>query len=126
MTKLEKVLYTAKAHTTGGRDGGASSCVNQGVTKQKEPRVMEKHTGKQLVITVVDDNPAILQLVAGVLRMQGYRVLEAESGAEALDAAEHHDKPVDLLLTDIDMPGMDGISLWQEVRERWPETKVVF
>jgi len=81
---------------------------------------------KQFTIAVVDDNPAILQLVAKVLRIQGYQVLEAGCGAEAMDAAKRHDKPVDLLLTDIDMPGIDGVLLSREVRERWPETKVVF
>lgn len=86
----------------------------------------EKHTKEQFVITVVDDNPAVLQLAATVLRMQGYRVLEARCGADALDAAERHDKAVDLLLTDMEMPGMDGISLWREIRARRQETRVVF
>lgn len=86
----------------------------------------DNHTEKQFVIAVVDDNPAVLQLAANLLRMQGYRVLEARCGTEALHTAERHDKAVDLLLTDIDMPEMDGISLSQEVRERWPETRVVF
>jgi two-component system, cell cycle sensor histidine kinase and response regulator CckA len=86
----------------------------------------EKRIDKEFTITVVDDNPAVQQFVAKVLRMQGYRVLEAGCGAEALDMAEGHDKQVNLLLTDIDMPGMDGVSLSREVRERWPETKVVF
>jgi CheY-like chemotaxis protein len=88
--------------------------------------MLEKRIEKQFTIAVVDDNPAILQFVAKILRLQGYRVLEAGCGAEALDAAKRHDKPVDLLLTDIDMPGMGGVSLSREVRERWPETKVVF
>ena len=88
--------------------------------------MLDERTEKQFVIAVVDDNPAILQLAASVLRMQGYRVLEARCGTEALHTAERHDEAVDLLLTDIDMPGMDGVSLSQEVRERWPETRVVF
>ena len=88
--------------------------------------MLGKGIEKQFTIAVVDDDPAILKLAATVLRIQGYRVLEGGCGAEALDVAERHDKPVDLLLTDIDMPGMDGVSLSREVRERWPETKVVF
>jgi two-component system cell cycle sensor histidine kinase/response regulator CckA len=88
--------------------------------------LLEKGIEKQFTIAVVDDNPAILRLAAHVLRSQGYRVLEAGCGAEALDVAERHDKPVDLLLTDIDMPGMDGVSLSREVCERWPKTRVVF
>ena len=88
--------------------------------------MLEKLIEKAFTIAVVDDNPAILKLAAKVLRIQGYRVLEAGCGAEAMDVAERHDKPVDLLLTDIDLPGMDGVSLSREVRERWPEAKVVF
>jgi two-component system, cell cycle sensor histidine kinase and response regulator CckA len=77
-------------------------------------------------IVVAEDNPAILQLASSALRMQGYQVLEANCGTEALDAAERHDQPVDLLLTDVEMPGMDGIALWQSIRAQRPETKVVF
>jgi len=88
--------------------------------------MLEKHIEKEFTIAVVDDNPAVRRFTATVLRMYGYRVLEAGCGAEAMDAAEHHGNPVDLLLTDIDMPGMDGVALSREVRERWPETKVVF
>jgi two-component system cell cycle sensor histidine kinase/response regulator CckA len=88
--------------------------------------MLENRIKQQFTIAVVDDNPAILQLVAKVLRIQGYQVLEAGCGVEALDAAKRHDKPVDLLLTDIDMPGIDGVSLSREVHERWPETRVVF
>ena len=88
--------------------------------------MVEKHVEHEFTIAVVDDNPAVLKLAANVLRNEGYRVLEAGCGAEALDIAKRHDKPVDLLLTDIDMPGMDGVSLSREARERWPEIKVVF
>ena len=88
--------------------------------------MLEKHIEKKFTIAVVDDNPAIRRFVAKVLRMHGYRVLEAGCGAEAMDAAEHHGNTVDVLLTDIDLPGMDGVSLSRVLRERWPETKVVF
>jgi two-component system cell cycle sensor histidine kinase/response regulator CckA len=74
--------------------------------------MLEKHIEKEFTIAVVDDNPAVRRFMAKVLRMQ--------------DAAEHHGNPVDLLLTDIDLPGMDGVSLSRVLRERWPETKVVF
>ena len=88
--------------------------------------MLEKPVEKQFTIVVVDDNKAVRQFVAKVLRMQGYRVLEAGCGAEALDVAEQHDEAVDLLLTDFEMPEMDGLSLWREVRERWAEVRVVF
>ena len=78
--------------------------------------MLENRIEKQFTIAVVDDNPAILQLVAKVLRIQGYQVLEAGCGAEAMDAAKRHDKPVDLLLTDVDMPGMDGVTFARSAR----------
>jgi two-component system cell cycle sensor histidine kinase/response regulator CckA len=81
---------------------------------------------KNFVITVADDNPAVLKLASRALRMRGYQVLEANGGTEALELAERHDRPVDLLLTDVEMPGMDGIALWRSIRAWRPETKVVF
>jgi two-component system, cell cycle sensor histidine kinase and response regulator CckA len=81
---------------------------------------------KKFVITVADDDPAIVKLASRALRMRGYQVLEANCGTEALDAAERHDNPVDLLLTDVEMPGMDGIALWRSIRAQRPETKVIF
>jgi CheY-like chemotaxis protein len=88
----------------------------------------EKRMEREFTIAVVDDNPAVRRFVAKALRMCGYRVLEAGCGAEAIDAAEveHHGNPVDLLLTDLDLSGMDGVSLSRLVRKRWPEIRVVF
>jgi len=87
---------------------------------------MFEKSEKQFVIAVADDNPAIVGLTASTLSMQGYQFLEAHCGTEALKAAERHDKPVDLLLTDGEMPGMDGIALWQSIRVQRHETNVVF
>jgi two-component system cell cycle sensor histidine kinase/response regulator CckA len=81
---------------------------------------------RNLTVTVADDSPGVLELVSSVLRMQGYQVLEANSGPEALDAAERHDRPVDLLLTDVEMPGMNGIELSRSMRAQRPGTKVIF
>jgi two-component system cell cycle sensor histidine kinase/response regulator CckA len=81
---------------------------------------------KDFTVTVADDNRGVLELVSSVLRTQGYRVLEATSGPEALDLAERHDCPVDLLLTDIEMPGMDGIELSRSMLAQRPGTKIIF
>ena len=81
---------------------------------------------RNFTVTVADNNRGVLELVSRVLRMQGYQVLEASSGPEALDMAERHDRPVDLLLTDVEMPGMDGIELSRSMRAQRPETKVIF
>jgi CheY-like chemotaxis protein len=60
-------------------------------------------------ILVVDDDREILGLVSNYLRSWGYFVLTAASGVEGISAAEAHSGPIDLLLADVDMPGMTGI-----------------
>lgn len=76
-------------------------------------------------ILTVDDDPDVREFANAVLAQAGYRVLEAVSGEAALrlldDAAE-----VDLLLTDIVMPGLNGLDLARQARARRPAMKVLF
>jgi CheY-like chemotaxis protein len=75
-------------------------------------------------VLIVEDNPAMRRIVLRQLRELGYRVLESDRPAAALEMLKH--EPVDLLFTDIVMPGgLDGIELARLVRERWPALKIV-
>jgi two-component system chemotaxis response regulator CheY len=65
-------------------------------------------------ILVVDDSPSMRQLLGVTLRSAGYQVIEACDGEEALDYARKH--RVDLVLTDVNMPHMDGITLVAHLR----------
>ena len=65
-------------------------------------------------ILVVDDNPTNLKLAATVLECAGHPVLSARNAVEAL-AVLHHSQP-DLILMDIQMPGMDGLTLTRQLR----------
>ncbi|MDH5229112.1 MAG: response regulator [Gammaproteobacteria bacterium] len=65
-------------------------------------------------ILAVDDSASMRQMVAFTLKGAGYDVVEATDGAEALEAAKNGQ--VDLVLTDINMPNMDGIALIKELR----------
>lgn len=77
-------------------------------------------------ILVADDDPAIVQLVGAVLEAEGYRVLAARSAFDALHMAKRHSAGgVDLLLSDLEMPAMDGTALWDEVKHWHPHAKVV-
>jgi response regulator RpfG family c-di-GMP phosphodiesterase len=67
----------------------------------------------------VDDEPSILSALRRLFRPHGYRVLLADSGAAALEMLAQEN--VDLVLSDMRMPGMDGAQLLQAVRERWPD-----
>jgi two-component system, chemotaxis family, chemotaxis protein CheY len=66
------------------------------------------------LILTVDDSPSIRQMTQLTLSGAGYEVAQASDGMEALDYARNH--VVDLVLTDVNMPGMDGISLIRELR----------
>jgi two-component system chemotaxis response regulator CheY len=70
-------------------------------------------TGNKTILAV-DDSASMRQMVGVTLRSAGYEVVEAADGQEALDYARQH--PVDLVLTDVHMPRMDGITLVSELR----------
>jgi two-component system cell cycle sensor histidine kinase/response regulator CckA len=77
-------------------------------------------------ILIVEDDEAVSQLAVRVLRLAGYSVLTASSGAEAMQILERHGKPVHLVLTDIVMPGMSGPDLAAQLGEISPRTKIIF
>ena len=67
-------------------------------------------------ILVVDDEPGILQLVAAILSAQPYRVLLADSGLKALEIYREYGSAIDLVLTDVMMPGMSGLVLAERMK----------
>lgn len=77
-------------------------------------------------VLVVDDDVAARSSMRRVLEQKGYGVLVAESGEHALDLLGQTHLPVDLLVTDVQMPGMAGNELARLVRESWPELPVLF
>jgi DNA-binding NtrC family response regulator len=78
------------------------------------------------VILVVDDEPHIRSLIRSVLARDGRQIIEAGSGAEALAAWERFRDEIDLLLTDIVMPGLDGIDLAHQLSARAPRLRVLY
>ncbi len=77
-------------------------------------------------ILLVEDNERLRKLMAHVLEMRGYRVLDAESGEAALLAAQALATPPNLLLTDAVLPGVSGSELARQLQTRWPDIKVIF
>ncbi len=77
-------------------------------------------------ILLVEDDEAVRDLCRRTLAAQGYRVLEAENGAEALRVAAAHRGPLDLLLTDVVMPGMNGRELAEALATTRPDTAWLF
>jgi DNA-binding NtrC family response regulator len=74
--------------------------------------------GPQRVAIVADDEPLVRQLVCSVLARQGWRTIEAADGIEALGLSI--DAPVDLLITDYEMPSISGLALANVVSRRTP------
>ena len=77
-------------------------------------------------IVLVEDDDAVRMFGARALRNKGYRVVEAKSGEIALDLIRRTEGPIDLLITDVVMPQMDGPRLVREVRALDPAIKVIF
>ncbi len=77
-------------------------------------------------ILVVDDTSDVLTLVCRVLEGQGYQVLAASDGNAAMAACERVRGEIDLLLTDIRMPGMNGVELAGSLVAAYPEVRVLF
>jgi len=77
-------------------------------------------------VLLVEDDDQLRHLTAKILRDQGYTVLEAESGAEALLLSKRHLGPIQLMLTDIVMPEMNGYVLAERLRSSRSDTAVQF
>ena len=78
------------------------------------------------VICVAEDEPLVRRSIVRALRSAGYEVLEAADGVTALEVARDYDGVVDLLLTDVVMPKMNGPALARSMVESHPRLKVVF
>ena len=90
---------------------------------QPEP---EPATGEGVTILVADDETPLRQAVVEILRSAGYTVFEAQTAADAANIAEHGIKKLDILLTDVLMPGLRGPELARLVSEQHPGVRVVY
>src|SRR5437868_7387021 len=77
-------------------------------------------------LLLVEDEPAVRRASAEFLRMQGYKILEANDGLDALSVAKQHPAAIDLLVTDVVMPNMSGGELAKELARRIPKMKFLF
>ena len=101
---------------------GATSAA-KGASAEAKPRA--DLTG-QGTILLVEDEEGLRSLNARGLRSRGYSVIEASNGLEALEALEEKNGAVDLVVSDVVMPEMDGPSLLKAMRGRNPELKIIF
>jgi two-component system cell cycle sensor histidine kinase/response regulator CckA len=77
-------------------------------------------------VLVCDDDERVRELIANVLRLRGYTVLEASSGRHALEISAQHRGPIHLLVTDLVMPKLGGIELASQLRKQAPRLIVLY
>lgn len=99
--------------------------VNERPNEIVEPREAPLARGSETILLAEDDD-VLRRLTARILTAQGYRVLEASDGVEALRVAEEHEGDLDLLTTDMVMPSMGGHDLASQLTARRPGLKVLF
>jgi two-component system, cell cycle sensor histidine kinase and response regulator CckA len=81
--------------------------------------------GTETILLVEDDN-GVRDLAQRILQKQGYRILAAPNGPEALQLAAHHRGPIHLLVADVVMPGLNGKALADQLTALYPSLKVLF
>jgi CheY-like chemotaxis protein len=91
-----------------------------------EGRTNEVFPGSGETILLVEDNPMVLDFAFNIMERMGYKVLKAESGEIAIELEESYKDRIDLLITDVVLPGINGKLLAEELNRRRPELKVLF
>jgi len=89
------------------------------------PAVARDVTGQDTIL-LVEDEEAVRSFAARALRMRGYNVLEAGGGEEALEIVKRDGDKIDLVITDVVMPNMDGPTMVRHVKVLKPDLQVIF
>jgi nitrogen-specific signal transduction histidine kinase/CheY-like chemotaxis protein len=97
----------------------------QAVAESRPGKAASSCRGTETIL-LVEDNDLVRRLARSVLEQFGYRVLEARNGEEACRLGRGYEERIDLLLTDVVMPGMSGQTLAGQIREMRPETEILF
>jgi PAS domain S-box-containing protein len=115
---------------------GEGTCVSIFLPRAREAaaKVVDKSSSQSVaggalkrnkLILLVDDDADVRSIVGAMLSDAGYAVVEASSGAAALDALEHADRPFELALVDVAMPGITGLELATIARRSWPALPIL-
>jgi len=89
------------------------------------PAVTQPQRGTETVL-LVEDEPMVRNYARHILQANGYTVLEASGGQEALDAAQQHKGPIHIMVTDVVMPGMNGREAADRLAPLRPDMKVLY
>jgi CheY-like chemotaxis protein len=90
-----------------------------------EPGGLDKG-GRSGTVLVAEDSDVVRDVIARMLEDDGFAVLQASGGEEALSISRRNDAPIDLLLTDIVMPEMSGVELADRLEKERPGLRILF
>jgi PAS domain S-box-containing protein len=98
----------------------------EGATEQHSTPAPHPSLGGTETVLLVEDEESVRQLVRDTLQAKGYKVLEADGGEAGLAVAMHHPAEIDLVITDVVMPGIGGRELVRQLAQSRPTTKVLY
>ena len=84
-----------------------------------------QHENDPATILLAEDEPGLRQMLADILKAAGYHLMIAEDGHQALQLANGHSGRIDLLVSDIQMPGVTGPGVAEELKRSRPELKIM-
>jgi len=93
--------------------------------QRKEQAPLEAPKGVETVL-IVEDDDAVRSLACKILELQGYKILEAKDGEEAMKVSKEHNGPIHLMITDVVMPGISGRELQEQLHPLRPAMKVLY
>lgn len=127
------IVKQSHGHITVSSEPGNGTTINIFLPKvdaASTPNLQEEshasRPGGMETVLIVEDEDLVRSFCCRCLRSQGYTVLDARNGNEALLTVEQHTGPIDLILTDVVMPEMNGRQLSEQLRATHPDLKVLF
>jgi CheY-like chemotaxis protein len=98
----------------------------QNEVEATQSQTPDEFAGGTETVLLVEDDDVIRELIRDILEMEGYKVLAASRGHEALNICKETEGPVELLITDVVMPEMSGRDLSKTLSEMCPQLKVLY
>ena len=99
---------------------------NEIIEEKESLKTFDKKVIPNKTILIVEDQADVRELITQVLKQNGYNIIEASDGEDALEKCKKYKKDIHLLITDVIMPNMNGLELREQIVVRYPEIKVIF
>jgi two-component system cell cycle sensor histidine kinase/response regulator CckA len=103
-----------------------AAAIEEAVAKKPAKKEAPKDLTGSATVLLVEDEDAVRSFAARALATRGYHVYEAASGVQALDVMNEHGSEIDLVVSDVVMPEMDGPTLLKHLRKTNPQIKIIF